>query len=63
MVNVGDEYIRVLEKSHVTVSLNDAVVGEIDYTKQGYHTVRWDLTPGPAGPVGPWACRRRAGES
>ena len=51
VVNVGEEYIRILQKSHVTVSIDDSVAGESDFTKRGYHTVRWDLPPTPAGPV------------
>ena len=51
VVNVGDEYIRILQKTHVTVSIDDVMVGEQDFTVRGYHTVRWDIPPAPPGPV------------
>ena len=51
VVNVGEEYIRVLKKSRVAVSLNGTSVGISDFNERGYHTAHWDIPPAPAGPV------------
>lgn len=50
-VNIGPDFIREIRSTRVRVSVNDTLVGEQEYTKQGWQTSRWPVPPGAPGPV------------
>lgn len=51
IVNIGPEYLAKIKQSHIQVFVNGTLVGERDFTKLGWQAARWDLAPGPGGPV------------
>ena len=51
VVNVGPEYIAKVQRSHVTVALNGNVIGEQDFTRPGWQTVRFLIAHPQPGPV------------
>jgi hypothetical protein len=50
-LNIGQQYLERIHRSHVVVSLNGHEIGQADFDRLGYQTVRWKLDPAPAGPV------------
>jgi archaellum component FlaG (FlaF/FlaG flagellin family) len=51
IVNIGSQYITQVPRSHVTVAINGSTIGEHEFTRPGWQTVRWNLQPAPAGPA------------
>lgn len=50
-VNIGPDFIREIGRTSVRASLNGALVGQEEYTKEGWQTSRWRVPPGAPGPV------------
>ena len=50
-VNIGQQYLDGIHRSHVEVSLNGQNIGAADFDRLGYQTVRWKLATAPAGPA------------
>lgn len=50
-VNISPDQLRETGRTHVRVTLNGQPVGEREFTAPGWQTVRWPLTPAPAGPA------------
>jgi hypothetical protein len=48
-VNIGQQYLERIHRSHVEVLVNDQKIGATDFDRLGYQTVRWKLAPAPAG--------------
>ncbi len=48
-VNVGPDYLKAFQHNHVAVEVGGVPVGEQDFTTPGWHSVRWNVPPGPAG--------------
>jgi len=50
-VNIGQQYLDRIQRSHVEVALNGQKIGAADFDRLGYQTVRWKLGPAPGGPT------------
>jgi hypothetical protein len=50
-VNIGQQYLERIHRSHVEVALNGQKIGAADFDRLGYQTVRWKLGPAPGGPA------------
>jgi hypothetical protein len=50
-VNIGQQYLERITRSHVEVALNGQKIGAADFDRLGYQTVRWKLGAAPAGPT------------
>ncbi|HEX4594783.1 MAG TPA: hypothetical protein VH157_10940, partial [Bryobacteraceae bacterium] len=48
-VNIGQQYLDALHRSHVEVSLDGKKIGSADFDRLGYQTARWKLNAAPAG--------------
>jgi hypothetical protein len=50
-VNIGQQYLDRIHRSHVEVALNGQKIGGADFDRLGYQTVRWKLDPARSGPT------------
>jgi hypothetical protein len=48
-VNIGQQYLERIHRSHVEVALNGQKIGAADFDRLGYQTVRWKLGAAPGG--------------
>ena len=48
-VNIGQQYLERIHRSHVEVSLNGRKIGAADFDRLGYQTARWKLDASPSG--------------
>jgi hypothetical protein len=50
-VNIGQQYLERIQRSHVEVALNGQKIGAAEFDRLGYQTVRWKLGAAPGGPA------------
>ena len=50
-VNIGPDFIREAGRTELRAVIGGRPAGSRVFTQAGWQTVRWDLPPGPAGPV------------
>jgi hypothetical protein len=51
VVNISPQYLEKIPRNHVTVTLNGTAIGEHEFSRPGWETVRWELRPEPGGVV------------
>jgi hypothetical protein len=51
VVNISPRYLEKIPRNHLTVTLDGAAIGEHEFTRPGWQTVRWKLQPAGGGPV------------
>ncbi len=51
VVNAGPDYLRIVGRVSLEVTLDGRVIGRREFHQPGWHAVRWDLAPAPPGEV------------